>query len=76
MIIDKTTRFITSKGIASDVYLSSGKKSWRLVHDGNKVLALFESEGITGTINKLFVGTEKESKEEIKRLKLKPLEEV
>ena len=68
--------FTDSKGIKFEANVSPREKSWRLVHDGNKVLDLFESEGITGTINKLFVGTEKESKEEIKRLKLKPLEET
>ena len=52
--------------------LSPSEKSFRLVHDGVKVLALFESEGTTGTINTLFCATtEQECLDEIERLGLK-----
>ena len=47
--------------------------SWRLVHDGSKVLDLFESEGHTWTKNTLFVGTEEECLKEIENLGLEPL---
>jgi len=44
--------------------------SWRLVHDGATVIALFESEGYTSTIHNLFVGTEAECRAEVARLNL------
>lgn len=44
---------------------------WRLVHDGVKVLTLFESTGLTWTRNTLFCATtEKECLSEIARLRL------
>jgi hypothetical protein len=46
---------------------------WRLVHDGTKVLALFQSTGITQTINNLFCGTEAECQAKITELHLTPL---
>jgi hypothetical protein len=54
--------------------VSPPEKHLRLVHDGVKVLAMFESEGETWTINTLFCATdEKEIQAEIDRLGLKPL---
>lgn len=45
--------------------------SWRLVHDGLKVLALFESEGYTETVNSVFESqTRAGCVTEIKRLGL------
>lgn len=48
----------------------SRELSWRLVHDGSRVIDLFESVGITSTINTLFTGTEAECRAEVKRLGL------
>ena len=45
----------------------------RLVHDGKKVLALFDSAGITQTASTLFCGTAAECAAEIARLNLAPL---
>ena len=63
----------TSTGRTFTAHLSEKKKSWRLVHDGRDTLALFESNGETGTIKTLFVGTQKQCLAEMKRLKLKAL---
>lgn len=52
---------------------SSREPSWRLVHDGQSVHALFESTGITGTRHTLFCGTRAACEAEILRLKLTPL---
>lgn len=50
---------------------STSAKSWRLVHDGSTVVALFESEGTTETIHYLFeADTEKECLAEVERLSL------
>ncbi len=50
--------------------------SWRLVHDGTDVLALFESNGFTETIHTLFeADTKEECEAEIGRLGLNPLQE-
>jgi len=55
------------------IYTSPTKKCWRLVHDGAKVIELFETSGQTGTINTLFCSTNKEECDaEINRLGLKP----
>ena len=55
------------------VNVCSGQ-AWRLVHDGKKVLALFDSQGTTRTINALFCATtEAEVQAEITRLNLTPL---
>lgn len=51
---------------------SSAEKSWRLVHDGRRVLSFFEAEGFTETINQLFTGTREECDAEIERLNLQP----
>ena len=45
---------------------------YRLVHDGKNVLALFESEGVTSTKNRLFCGTKEECEAQIARLGLAP----
>ncbi len=54
---------------------SPNTQCWRLVHDGKKVMALFESSGVTRTQNTLFCGTEAEVQAEIARLNLIPLKE-
>lgn len=56
--------------MAKTVYNSTPELSWRLVHNGSEVLALFESVGITSTINRLFTGTAAECQAEIERLGL------
>ena len=43
---------------------------WRLVHDGMKVLNLFEADGKTTSIHTLFAGTYEECIDEINRLGL------
>ena len=45
-------------------------KFWRLVHDGKKVLMLFEAEGETQTVSEMVCGSLEECKKEIDRLKL------
>lgn len=45
-------------------------KSWRLVHDGKKVLMLFESDGETHTAYELFCGDLEDCRKEIEKLKL------
>jgi hypothetical protein len=49
---------------------STRELSWRLVHDGVNIIAFFEAEGVTSTINQLFTGTEDECLDEIVRLGL------
>ncbi len=49
---------------------SGTEQSWRLVHDGDRVIDLFESSGYTETINQLFTGTRDECLAEISRLNL------
>lgn len=39
------------------VSLSPAGKSWRMIYSGNTVIALFESTGITRTINSLYVSS-------------------
>jgi hypothetical protein len=51
-------------------YVSPHEKCWRLVHDGKNVLELFEGEGNTRCIHKMFCATEQECLDEIARLKL------
>ena len=36
---------------------STSEKSWRLIYNDTTVLDLFESEGITATINNLFTSS-------------------
>lgn len=63
----------TVKGVK--ISTSSPDQSWRLVHDGKKVIAKMQRSGETGTRNTLFLAaTEEEVDEEIARLKLTPLE--
>ena len=66
---------VTADDEVIPINYSKNDISWRLVHDGVKVLDFFESQGITGTRNTLFVGTEEECKAEIEKLGLKPLPE-
>ena len=54
-----------------DVNVSPYQKCWRLVHWDGVVKDLFESSGVTYTINHLFVGTQKECMDKIKELGLK-----
>ena len=48
-------------------------KGWRLIHDGKRVIALFEGDPFseTTTRHQIFIGTEGQCRAEIKRLKLK-----
>ncbi len=47
---------------------------WRLIHNGAKVIALFESSGLTWTKDNLFCATTKqECLDEIARLKIEYL---
>ena len=60
------------------VNTSPHKKCWRLVFRDGVVKNLFESGGITSTVNNLFCGTKEECLGKIKELKLKytpPVEE-
>lgn len=51
--------------------VSPYEKCWRLVHDGKMVLVLFEGEGNTRCIHKMFCATtEEECLAEIEQLKL------
>lgn len=62
---------ITQTTIAGQIHsTSSPELSWRLVHNGNLVLNLFEANGYTSTVNALFTGTEAECRAEIVRLNL------
>lgn len=45
----------------------------RLIHDGTKVIALFNSTGTTKTAHHLYCGTQAECEAEITRLNLSPL---
>ena len=56
--------------LSTKVNVSPHQKCWRLVHWDGVVKDLFESEGITHTINHLFVGTKEECISKIKELKL------
>lgn len=56
-----------------DVNVSSYENCWRLVYWESKVVDLFESGGITHTINNLFWGSEKECLERIEQLKLQTI---
>ena len=50
---------------------TSEKDTWRLIYYDGKVLNLFESKGITWTINNIFMGTLEDCEKEIDSLKLK-----
>jgi len=50
---------------------TDAEMSWRLVHDGEKVISLFESSGITRTSHTIFLAsTEAECQTEIYSLNL------
>lgn len=71
-----TTRKITVDQQDITIYETSKEQSWRLVHDGVNLVALFESEGITGTKNTLFeAATRDECVAEAQRLGLVGLDE-
>lgn len=71
-----TTRKITVGAEDITIYETSKDQSWRLVHDGSTLLALFQSEGITGTKNTLFeADTRNECIAEAQRLGLAGLDE-
>lgn len=58
------------------IYETSKGQSWRLVHDGSTLVALFQSEGITATKNTLFeAATRDECIAEAQRLGLEGLGE-
>jgi hypothetical protein len=59
-----------TRELCFEANVSLSKKCWRLVYWNKKVKDLFESEGITQTINHLFCGTEKECLDKIVELKL------
>jgi hypothetical protein len=45
--------------------------SWRLIHDGSKVISLFESSGVTRTMHTIFLAaTEEQCQTEIYSLNL------
>lgn len=71
-----TTRKITVGAEEITIYETSKELSWRLVHDGVNLIALFESSGITGTKNTLFeAATRDECVAEAQRLGLVGLDE-
>jgi len=50
---------------------TDNEMSWRLVHDGVKIIALFESSGVTKSMNTIFLAaTEAECQTEIYSLNL------
>lgn len=66
LVYDKEKELLTG-----NVNKSTSKLSWRLVHDGNKVISKYECSGITSTVYPLFVAkTEKEIQDKIKALGL------
>jgi hypothetical protein len=73
-VLQTSQKTITVQGHSVTVNVSPHVQCWRLIHDGKKVIALFESTGITQTINVLYCATtEQEAQAEITRLKLTPL---
>jgi hypothetical protein len=53
----KVTEYILN-GVT--VNKTDSELSWRLVHDGTKIISLFESDGITYTTHTIFLATTKE----------------
>ena len=53
-----------------DVNIIEAGLCWRLAHDGEKVLALFESDGETSSIHTLFTGTKQDCLDEVESLGL------
>lgn len=71
-----TTRTITVGFVDIEIHETSKELSWRLVHDGSNLVALFQSEGITSTKNTLFEAqTKDECIAEAQRLGLSGLDE-
>jgi len=59
------------KRLTGTINKSAPGLSWRLVHDGKKVITKFECSGVTSTVYALFVAkTEKELQDEITKLGL------
>jgi hypothetical protein len=67
---DSSTWNPITKVLCFEANTSLPKKCWRLVYWNKKVKDLFESEGITQTINHLFCGIEQECLDKIVELKL------
>jgi hypothetical protein len=64
----KVTEYILNGVIVNK---TDSELSWRLVHDGTKIISLFESDGITQTIHTIFLApTEAECQTEIYFLNL------
>jgi hypothetical protein len=64
-------RKIDIKGKTTTLSISSQPASWRLVHDGKRVIDLFYSSGLTHTINKLeCFKTREETDKRVSELKL------
>ena len=61
----------TKNELTTKINVSPRQKCWRLVYWDGVVKDLFESEGVTHTINHLFCGTKQECKDKIKELNLK-----
>lgn len=70
-----TTEQITVAGQPITISKSDAALSTRLIHDGSKVIGLFESTGITHTKNTLFLGTKAECIAEAQRLGLTGLDD-
>jgi hypothetical protein len=71
-MIETVQTVIEVEGQKVRVNQSPRQACCRLVHDGKNVVALFESEGVTSTKNRLFCGTKEECEAEIARLGLAP----
>jgi hypothetical protein len=66
-----TQSTVTANGETVPIWQTSAEQSWRLVHDGVNLLAIFESDGITKTRNTIFeAATRDECVAEIERLSL------
>jgi hypothetical protein len=74
-VLPTTQKQITGKdGKTVTVNVSQAVQSWRLVYANGRVLAEFESTGVTQTINSLYCATTKaEVDSQVTALKLTPL---
>jgi hypothetical protein len=73
-VLPTTQEIITVQGHPVTVNVSPHIQCWRLIHDGVKVIAVFESPGVTKTLNHLFCATTKpEIDAQIASLNLIPL---
>ncbi|MCK9326043.1 MAG: hypothetical protein M0P69_11185 [Bacteroidales bacterium] len=72
----KATYDVLKKELSLTVNQSPNEACWRLVYDGTKALALFDSDGTTRTIWELFCGTENDCRKKIEELKLDTAEMV